>query len=155
MASTFRIANFGDTNPADHEVLSEENESRSQHHDAVEVQDFVSYWISKLPNEEQYRVRYDGLFAKMRAARSEIWYYSHTFDSLKFIRACEDFSWNEDKSTPYRSETNGIAENAVRRVQEGISALLDQSGLSDKWSGQAMECYCNWRNTQGQTVRQI
>ena len=32
-------------------------------------------------------------------------------------------------STPHRSETNGIAERAVRRVKEGTSAVLLQSGL--------------------------
>ena len=30
--------------------------------------------------------------------------------------------------TPHRSETNGIAERAVRRVKEGTSAVLLQSG---------------------------
>ena len=37
--------------------------------------------------------------------------------SLEFSRACEDLCHNHDKSTPYRSETNGIAENAHRRVK--------------------------------------
>ena len=31
-----------------------------------------------------------------------------------------------DKSSPYRSETNGIAENVVRRVTERTSAFLVQ-----------------------------
>ena len=32
------------------------------------------------------------------------------------LAACEDLSWNHCGSTPHRSETNGIAERAVRRV---------------------------------------
>ena len=36
-------------------------------------------------------------------------------------------------STPHRSETNGIAERAVRRITEGTSAVLLQSGLDEKW----------------------
>ena len=63
----------------------------------------------------------------------------HTKISLEFIRACEDLIWNHDKSTPYRSETNGIAENAVRTVKENSSALLVQSGLSEKWWGEAIK----------------
>ena len=35
----------------------------------------------------------------------------------KFGKACEDLSWNHCTSTPHRSETNGIAERAVRRVK--------------------------------------
>ena len=33
------------------------------------------------------------------------------------------------------SETNGIAERAVRRVKEGTSAVLLQLGLDEKWVG--------------------
>ena len=45
----------------------------------------------------------------------------------------EDLSWNHCTSTPHRSETNGIAERAVRRVKEGTSAVLLQSGLDENW----------------------
>ena len=47
-----------------------------------------------------------------------------------------------DTSTPYRPETNGIAERAVRRVKEGTSASLVQSGLPEDWWGEAMYFYC-------------
>ena len=50
-------------------------------------------------------------------------------------------------STPYRSETNGIPENAARRLKERTSSSV-QSGLSEKWWGEAMECFCNLRNIQ-------
>ena len=46
-----------------------------------------------------------------------------TDNSLEFGKACEDLSWNHCTSTPHKSETNGIAESAVRRVQEGSSAV--------------------------------
>ena len=47
---------------------------------------------------------------------------------------------------PHRSETNGIAERAVRRVKEGTSAVLLQSGLNDSWWADSMECYTYLRN---------
>ena len=47
----------------------------------------------------------------------------NTETSLEFIRACEDFCWNHDKSTPCRSETNEIAESAVRR-KTGVPLLF-------------------------------
>ena len=56
-------------------------------------------------------------------------------NSLEFGKACEDLSWNHCTSTPHRSETNGIAERAVRRVKEGTSAVLLQSGLDEKKVG--------------------
>ena len=46
----------------------------------------------------------------------------------------------------HRSETNGIAERAVRRVKEGTSAVLLPSGLNESWWADSMECYTYLRN---------
>ena len=35
------------------------------------------------------------------------------------MKACQELQWNHDTSTAHRSETNGVAERAVRRVNEG------------------------------------
>ena len=67
-------------------------------------------------------------------------------NSLEFGKACEDLSWNHCTSTPHRSETSAIAERSVRRVKEGTSAVLLQSGLDEKWWADSMECYCYLRN---------
>ena len=55
---------------------------------------------------------------------------------------------NHCTCTPHRSETNGIAERAVRRVKEGTSAVLLQSGLNESWWADSMECYTYLRNMQ-------
>ena len=65
---------------------------------------------------------------------------------MKFGKVCEDLSWNHCTSTPHRWETNGIAEKAVRRVKEGTSAVLLQSGLNESWWADSMECYTYLRN---------
>ena len=70
----------------------------------------------------------------------------YTDKSLEFGKACEDPSWNHCTSTPHRSETNGIADRAVRRVKEGTSAVLLQSGLDEKWWADSMECFSYFRN---------
>ena len=57
----------------------------------------------------------------------------YTDNSSEFGKACEDLSWNHCTSTPHRSETNGIAERAVRRGKESTSAVLLQSGLNENW----------------------
>ena len=63
----------------------------------------------------------------------------YTDNSLEFGKACEDLSWNHCTSTPHRSETNAIAERAVRRVKEGASAVLLQSSLGNEWWTDCME----------------
>ena len=83
--------------------------------------------------------------AKVPGTREET--KSHLADnSLEFGKACEDLSWNHCTSTPHRSETNGIAERAVRRVKEGTSAVLLQSGLNESWWADSMECETYLRN---------
>ena len=67
---------------------------------------------------------------------------------MKFGKSCEDVSWNHRTSTPDRSETNGIAQGAVRRVKEGKSAVLLQSGFDEAWWADSMEFCCHLRNVQ-------
>ena len=56
-------------------------------------------------------------------------------NSIEFGKYCEDLSWNHCRSTPHRSETNGIAERAVRTIKKGTSAVWLQSGLDEKLVG--------------------
>ena len=60
-------------------------------------------------------------------------------NSLEFGKTCEDLSWNHCTSTQHRFETNVIAERTARRVKEGASAVLLQSGLDEKWLTDFME----------------
>ena len=78
---------------ADHKVLSDNCGSRNNHRYAVVVQDLATQWSQNRNPKVIY-----------------------TDNSLEFGKACEDLSWNHCTSTPHRSETNGIAERAVRRV---------------------------------------
>ena len=70
----------------------------------------------------------------------------YTDNSLEFGKACEDLSWNHCTSTPHRSEVDGVAQRAVRRVKEGTSAVLLQSGLNASWWADSMECHTYLRN---------
>ena len=72
----------------------------------------------------------------------------YTDNSIEFGKSCEYLSWNHSTPTPHRSETNGIAQRVVRRIKEGTSAVLLQSGLDEKWWADSMECYCCLRNMQ-------
>ena len=70
----------------------------------------------------------------------------HTCNSLEFGKVCEDLSCNYRTSTHHRSKTHGIDERVVRRVKEGISVVLLQSGLNESWWADSMECYTYLRN---------
>ena len=142
-----RAQNFGDLITADHKVLSEGCESRNNHRYAVVVQDLATQWIQSYPcktKTSQGTQRSLQKFWEPNGKPKVI----HTDNFLEFGKACEDFSWNHCTSTPHRSQTNGIAERAVRRVKEGTSAVLLQSGLDENWWADSMECFSCVRNIQ-------
>ena len=122
-----RADNFGDLITADHKVLSEGCESRNNHRYAVVVQDLGSQWIQSYPCKTKTSQETQRSLQKflVPTRKPKVIY---TNNSLEFGEACEDLSWNHCTSTPYRPETNGTAERAVRRVKEGTSAVLFRSG---------------------------
>ena len=127
-----RAEKFGDLITADHKVLSDNCESRNNHRYAIVVQDLATQWIQSYPCKTKTSQETQRSLQKFleRKRNPKVIY---TDNSLEFGKACEDLSWNHCTSTPHRSETNGIAERAVRRVKEGTSAVLLQSGLNESW----------------------
>ena len=131
---------FGDLITADHKVLSDNCESRNNHRYAVVVQDLATQWIQSCPcktkTSQETQKRLQKLLEPNRKPK-----VIYTDNSLEFGKACEVLSWKHCSSTPHRSETNGIAERAVRRVKEGTSAVLLQSCLNESWWADSMECF--------------
>ena len=116
---------FSDLITTDHKVLSEGGEPQNNHRYAVVVQDLTTQWIQSYPYKtktSQETQRSLQKFLEPNRKPKVI----YTDNSLEFGNACEDFAWNHCTSTPLTSETNGIAEKAVRRVKEGTSAVLLQ-----------------------------
>ena len=150
--------NFGDLVTADHKVLSDKCESRSNHRHAVVVQDLATQWIQAYPCKRKTSQETQRSLQKfLEPDRNPKVIY--TDNSMEFGKACEDLSWNHCTSTPHRSETNEIAERTVRRVKEGTSSVLLQSGLNESWWADSMECYTHLRNvtdllSDGKTPRE-
>ena len=110
-----RAENFGDLITVDHKVISDNCESRNNHRYAVVVQDLATQWIQAYPCKTKTSQETQRSLQKfLEPDRNPKVIY--TDNSLEFSKACEDLSWNHCTSTPHRSETNGIAERAVRRV---------------------------------------
>ena len=124
-----------------------EGESRNHHQYAVVVQDLATQWSQSYPCKMKTSQEMEKGLRKFLAP-SQKPKVSYTDNSLEFGKSCEELSWNHRTSTPHRSETNGIAETAVRRVKEGTSAVLLQSGLEAKWWADSMESYGHLRKVQ-------
>ena len=146
-SSRAQSGKFGALITADHKVLSEGCESRHNHRYAVVVQDLATQWIQSYTCRTKTSQEMENSLQKfLEPARKPKVIYAD--NSLEFGKSCEDLSWNHCRSTPHRSETIGIAERAVRKIKEGTSAVVLQSGLDEKWWADSMECYCYLRNIQ-------
>mgnify|MGYP001402740188 CR=1 FL=1 len=72
--------------------------------------------------------------------------HAYSDNSNEIIAAMEEMGILHDTSTPYCPESNGVIERAGRRVKEGTSACLVQSGLNEVFWDLATMCYCFLRN---------
>ena len=107
--------------------LQKGSESRYNHRDSVVVQDFATQWIQSYPCRAKTSQETERS-SRTRLEPSEKPKVICTDNSLEFGRSCGDLSWNHRTSTHHRSETNGMAERAVRISQEGhLHAVLLQS----------------------------
>ena len=117
----------------------------TNHRYAVVVQDLATQWIQAYPCKTKTSQETQRSLQKFLEPDRNL-EVIYTDKSLEFGKACEDLSWNHCTSTPHTSETNRIAERAVRRVKEGTSAVLLQSGLNESWWADSVECYTYLRN---------
>ena len=119
----------------------------NNHRLAVVVQDLATQWLQSFPcKTKTSQETQKSLMKFLEPTRKPKVIY--TDNPIEFGKSCEELSWNHCTTTPHRSETNGIAETAVRRVKEVTSAVLLQSCLDNEWWADSMECYCYLRNIQ-------
>ena len=117
---------YGDLITADHKVLSDNCESRNNHRYAVVVQDLATQWIQSYPCKTKTSQETQRSLQKfLEPDRKPKVIY--TDNSSEFGKSCGELSWNHFTSNPHRSETNGIAERAVRRVKVGGQILFTKS----------------------------
>ena len=139
-----RAVNFGDLITEDHKDLSDNCESRTNQRYAIVEQDLATQWIQAYPckNKTSQDIQ---LSFKVPGTQEESWSHLH-WQFLGIRQSLWSSSWNHCTSTPNRSSTIGIAERALRRVKEGTSAVLLQSGLNESWWADSMECSIYLRN---------
>ena len=141
---TKRSEKFGDLITEDHDILIVGNESRCGHAHALVVQEDYTSWIYGYPMKKMETTTYLQRFLPPNQKPGII----PTDNSEELVTTCQGLQWHDDTSTPHRSETNGVAESAVRTVKEGTAVVLVQVGLPVERKDCAMECCCYLRNLQ-------
>ena len=136
---------FADAITADHMILSKGDKSRHNDRVACVVQDQHTKYLMSFAAPTKSAIDTKKAFQRFLGPQVKP-KHVYTDGSEEFERALKDFDILCDTSTPYRAETNGIAERAVRRVKEGTSCALVQSALSGEWWREASNTYCFLRN---------
>ena len=130
---------FAELLSADHKVLSDVNTNRHKDKAALVVQDQGTKFVYGYPvdskNATATTVALNHFLGDTKCQLA----YSDNSQELK--KAFEDLGVVHDHSTPNEPQTNGSIERAVRRVKEGTTCALVQSGLSTSWWAEAMKTY--------------
>jgi len=130
--------------------MNEENKS-AEDEDlcACVIQDGYTNWLQSYPCKTKGAA--DTLRCFQRFLGPDILAkHVYTDNSKEFAAALDKMCVCHDTCTPYTPASNRIAERAVRRVKEGTTASLVQSGLSDRWWHKAMMAFCYLRNVHDQ-----
>ena len=111
------------------------------------VQELATQWLQGYPCKTE-NLKETGKSLQTCLDPKEEPKVNYASTSFEFGEAREDLSWDHCTSTPYRSDTHGVAERAVRRAKEGTSAIPQPAGSDGKWWADSMECSCCLRNVQ-------
>ena len=123
---------FADAITADHMIVGDGDRSRHNDHVAWVIQDQHTKYLMSFAASTKSAADTKKAFQRFLGPQVKP-KHVYTDGSNEFERALKDLDILCDTATPYRAETNGIAERAVRRVKEGTSCTLVQSGLSGEW----------------------
>jgi hypothetical protein len=77
-------------------------------------------------------------------------YFSNEFDSF-----CAEHGIIHERTPPYSPQSNGVAERKNRTLTDLVNAMLDTSGLSKAWWGEAILTACHVLNrvpTKNKTI---
>ena len=139
---------FCDLLTCDHMVIAErkpQNRSRHGHKYAFVLQDYALKWLDCFPSRTKTgdETAHNCSEFLGPSKRPKV-VYSDNSGEIK--SAMTHLNILHATCTPHVPQSNGVAENSVKRVKEGTRCLIVQSGLSHHWWAEAMRTYCFLRN---------
>jgi hypothetical protein len=140
-----KFENFGDQVTADHIVMSEPHSSGVGFMKyALTIYDRATKWLQCQPLMDKTA---ETAAASLRHFLGEqvcrsLW----TDNAGELVSAAKQLGILHGRATPYRPETNGVAERANRTVLEGARTILDAAGLPPRYWPFALPTFCFLQN---------
>jgi DNA (cytosine-5)-methyltransferase 1 len=138
---------FGDSGTLDHKIINEDDKSKSEDRAVCVILDRATYWL------QAYADKHKSAEATIKALQQfygpqiqQVCKHLYSDNSKEIKAACKHLLLSHDTSISHVPQSNGIAENAVKRVKEGTACTLTQSGFCDAWWNLAMYCFCFLKN---------
>ena len=130
---------------ADHIIATKVCPGIDSESTALVVYDEGTQWIGAYPSVSKGAEYVTEAFNHFKSPKEKVQlFYSDNAGEIN--QAAREAGWRHAKSTPYRSETNGIVERQIRTVCEGTRSLLEQSGFDEAMWPVAMKYFCHAHN---------
>ena len=147
---------------ADHKILKVENESKRGHKNALIVQDDFTNWIQSFPMKTKGYIGNNVAFKEIDCSVTEAGHNLHRQFQSIYLRL-SSLQWSHDASISHRSEPNGVAERAVRRVQEGAAIVFvhkadyQKNGGTVRWNAVVTCATCTtlWPMSRQHSTRDL
>ena len=131
---------------ADHIIVGDEDVAgRGKQRVSLAVLDRGTGWIGSFPAKQHTASDTFTALQEFAGPREPV-KLLYTDGAPEYKEAAEKLGWIHQRSTPYRPQTNGVAERNVQRIVQGTRAVLQQSGMDHCWWPEASECYCFLHN---------
>ena len=108
-----------------------EKQSKDADRVALIIQDFYTRYLDAFPAKTKDHEEVLEAFRQFLGFKHEL-KAVYSDNAGEIIKAVKKLGGCEATCTPHIPQTNGIAENSVRRVKEGTACMLYQSGLSHR-----------------------
>ena len=133
---------FGDAITADRKFLNGETESRLQHRHADVVQDLDSYWIQCCHAKGKTAQETMNILQKFLPPdlKPRISHTTHSQSLLAIVKTCVGITTSQPHADAKTKQSVG---SKKAPLHFWFSMVLQK-----KWWGEAMECFCYFRNIQ-------